>query len=641
MNNTLKPVAQPPDKDTLLEVFARVVPTDYSAPLETGGPGGTEDPAYATFRGMAEQWACVAELGTKGVQARFYLPHGLQKDLPASSAQLATATVTISRAGSYDEGLVIVPGAMRLAGPGEREYLNTGTIIWYPGQFDSRVVTFVCEVTGFSGNLDCLANEDGTLDLDLIAIQDQDTDRAAVGGSLTFDSQTILEDSGIPDLFIPSDVGLWVRIDTATDPTIEGQIRRIVSHQWPEVESPPGSGKFPRRVLLDDFIFKNLVAASQEDNSGATFTDFTPEASNDTVNDVPLLPSPVEVDDAFYFAHSKTFGGVDIVISTPGVGDYTVIWEYDNGVSFVPLLDISDPTDGFRPTAAGTFSVRWTISSDWATSTVSGITSFAVRARVSTFTSTTTSPIASRIAALVFFPLVTPATPEIGTVKWTLMDYENKPDALGISIITANAFTDGRDDDLFILGDERGIYRQNNEDDDTFRNRAARLADVVSPNAILRAINRVLSPKGFEGAVCDVMLGDTLGGGFTGLFLDVDASLAPSMMSAFDLYGPGDTFPKNNFFVTQSAQEAYGWFLVKVPFIGEGDFGIFFDEGPLFFDNTVSEYYGPAFTGWMDGEPTIGNACYSAIHNVVTDIKAGGVGFTLVRQESLTIPGVC
>jgi len=230
---------------------------------------------------------------------------------------------------------------------------------------------------------------------------------------------------------------------------------------------------------------------------------------------------------------------------------------------------------------------------------------------------------------------------ENGTIKWTLLDYETKTDALNVEIVAANTFLNGRDDDLYILGDERGIYRQNNEDDDTFRDRAARLADVVSPNAIIRVVNRILAPKGFVGEVCDVTLGDSVGAGFTGLFFDLDPDLAPDLLAAFDLYGAGDLFPKNNFIVTQSAMEAYGWFLVKVPYIGDGDFGAFFDEGPIFFDDVVNLYSGPAFSGWFDGEPVIGNACYSAIYSAVDSIRAGGIGFTLVRQEELTTPGVC
>lgn len=643
MARTLPGVVQPPDRDKLLEVFARVVPSDYANPLRFGGPGGTEDPAYATFRGMAEQWSCVAEKGTRSTQARFYLPSGLQKDLPASSAALAEAQITISRAGSYDIAVVVEPNAMRLVGPGQREYLNVDRILWYPGEFASRSVQFACEVPGFVGNLDCVGNDDGTLDIDLISIKDQDSERAAIGGSLFFTSQTILEDSGIPDLFIPKDVGLWVRIDTANDATIEGQIRRIISHEAPSVEKPPDSGLFPTRVFLDDFVYQNAIEALQEDNSGATFTNFTIAAASEATNDVPLLPTPVALDDAFYFANSRTFGGVDIVISTAGVGDWTLVWEYWNGAAWQLLPDIDDPSGGFRPVVVGTQEVRWTVPGDWATlisPAGTGITSFFVRARISVFTSQTTAPIASRVAVLSFHPLVTGST-ENGTIKWTLLDYETKDDALNLKIVSANAFANGRDDDLYVLGDERGIYRQNNEDDDTFRDRASRLADVVSPNAIISVINRILAPKGFIGEVCDVTLGDSVGAGFSGLFFDVPTSLSPDFLAAFDLYGAGDLFPKNNFFVTQSAQEAYGWFLVKLPYIGDGDFGAFFDEGPVYFDDTTSVYSGPAFSGWFDGEPTIGNACYSAIYSAITEIKAGGVGFTFVRQQELSIPGAC
>ncbi|NBX24421.1 MAG: hypothetical protein EBR52_10075, partial [Microbacteriaceae bacterium] len=54
----------------------------------------------------------------------------------------------------------------------------------------------------------------------------------------------------------------------------------------------------------------------------------------------------------------------------------------------------------------------------------------------------------------------------------------------------------GRSADLDGLADNRGIYRTTAETDNALRLRIRSLPDVVSPNAIVRACNRILGPLG-------------------------------------------------------------------------------------------------------------------------------------------------
>ena len=705
--------------------------------------------------------------------------------------------MTIDRVGPSTDALLIDPGRIRLVfdgGPtlleqGAREYVNAETIEWNPSENTPRTARFVCDAIGFTGNLDFLKNEEtGLLDLDLIAIKDQDQARANVGGSILFGVQSILQDSGLPSIFQPEDVGLYVRIDDASNLTNVGKTRRIVGFEWPEVEIPDGSGRYPRRVFLEDVLRRNTVEVLQDD--GGVFTDYDAQARNENgTNDVPVLPDPFVVGDALVISFTKTFQGCRIRLDTPGEGDWTVAWEYWNGVAWAALPDIDDATNGLRPeTGEGEYEITWGVPLDWdllASPTGSGLNLFSVRMRVTGIGVQTVVPVAGRVVLLSYEPLdgivnvdeavleapaaaftdytteandnalddvpvmaaaaangdsfmvaattrfskvdvllttpgegtwtivweyyndaavwvplggvndttngfrdggqqmrsisfdvpddwaefVSPITANLryfvrarvtafaaivtqpfatrvkvgallddGTVKWTLLDFQE--DDLGLALESVEAFSGGRDDDLYVLGDNRGIYRQPGESDDVFRDRASRLADVVSPNAILRAINRIMRPLGYRGEACDVQFGG-IGGGYTGLFLDIDADLAPDFLSALDLYAAGDLYPENQWLVLQSAQEAYGWFLVKLPYLGAGDFGIFLDEGPLYFDETVEVFYGPAMTGWMDGYPVDGYATYSAIYSAVDAIKAGGVGFTLVRREDLTEPQGC
>ena len=784
----------PPSIQRLLEVFQRVVDSSYFRPIAEGGPGGTPDDSFAIFRALARVFEVTGVKGNRSLQARYFLPNSLETSPPASSgtpAGIAEGLVLLDRVGPYADALVIEPGEMRLTfdpGPGllaqgARQYINLTPIVWNPGERGTRLVRFIADVSGFVCNLAFVQDEEGNTPLDLLVIADQSFDKANEGASLLYAGQSVIQDSGTPDVFAPSDVGLYLRIDAAITQEIVGQTRKVVRFDWPEVELPPGSGRYPRRVFLDDVIRRNVVEALQDD--GGVFTDFTVPSTTPAPNDVPIFPDPFTAGDAFYFGFSNPFQGLLVDLTTPGAGGWAVAWEYWNGVSWELLQDLDDPTDGFKPPGgqARTYELGWTIPLDWqplASPSGSGITLFFVRVRVTAFLAAATVPIAGRIVALSLEPLngivfttealqdvggvftdfsveaITPVpndvpllppapaagdafyfgldvarfsavdlnitTPgegdytleweyfsdagvweplpalndgtngfrlggvrtaawivptdwnlfvspvtgsslyfararvvnagalavqplagqckvasllEDGTLKWTLLDF--RTDQLGLFLDTAEAATGGTDNDLFVLGDGRGVYQQAGEEDDIFRDRASRLAEVVTPVAILNAVNRALRPLGFVGEVKDVQF-NGVGGGYYGIFADLDPDLAPDLVGACDLYGPGDAFPKDFWFQLQSIQEAYGWFLVILPFLGEGDFGIFADDGPLYFDEVQQLYYGPAFSGFMDGFPITGNTFYQAIYSVVEKIKAGGVGFTLVRSENLTLP---
>lgn len=642
MADTLPPPPPPPSFGALLSLFRRVVPTEFYEPLANRGDGQPTD-AFALFRGLARIFEKIAQKGTNSTQARFFLPSAIQKAPSATSASPATGDVGLTRVGPSDRELVIDPGRMALDVRGGRRYVNADRVVWNPGDTLQRVVRFVSEIEGFAGNSEHLANADGRLDLDLVQISDQDQGRAATLGSvLTIGVQSVLQDSGIPDLFDPKDIGLYVRINAAAVPTNIGQQKRIVGFDWPEIEIPVGSGRYPRRVFLSPTERRNTVEALQDD--GGVFTDFYSQASTETgFDDVLLLPALPAVGDAFYFGYTIPFDGVEIRFDTPGEGDWEIVWEFWDGVAWQPVVDIDDPTTGFRPTEDTFYEVKWADLPGW-TSVLSpagtGLTLYFVRARLAVFTTISQQPLAGRIVVFARELLAE----ETSTVTWALRDFQQ--DSLGLRIDFAQAFSGGRDDDLYVLGDERKAYQQPGESDEVFRDRASRLADVVSPNAIVRVINRILRPFGYEGEAIDVTIDTTpdntlVGAGFTGLFCDVDAILAPEILAALDLYASGDLFPKDPWLVLQSAQEAYGWFLVLVPYLGEGDFGIFLDEGPLFFDETVQVYYGPFIEGWMDGKPVDGDAAVAAIYNAINIIKLGGVGFTIVRRESLTVPGAC
>lgn len=604
--------APPPDKDDLLDVFRRVTPANYHDPIAA-------DPSYALFRGMSATLAATARKALRSVQARYYLPSSLQVDEPASSAAKAAGFVTLRRGDTLprDEAFLAEPGQFRIEAIG-RVYVNVDRILWEPGDFGSRVIAFECEIPGFVGNLDHLADADGNLPADVPELADQSRDRAGASGSIVIETSSIARDAGSDDLFAPEDVGLYLRVNNSAVLSNVGQLRRALGFRWLEQELPPGTGRYPRDLLLDDTTRRNATEV-QIDNGGV-FTDAWGAASNETTGDFALLPTPLTVNDALYFGHTVPFTGIDVVVETPGEGTWSVSWEYWNGASWAVIPNVDDAAQGWRPLDAGYVSVRFAAPAGWAARTSpagTGLNLYFVRARLSAHTTTTTAPVGSRAVLLVPEPLAADA----GAVTWALLDGSD----LGVEIVSAQAFGGGRDNDLFILGDERGVYQQDGESDDAFRVRASRLADRVAPNAIRRVVNRSLQGTGYRGDAIDV------GNDLLGFFLDTDA---------LDYYEPGDAFPTSPWRLLLDYDEAHGFGLVILPYLGQGEFGFSYDEGPIILGGDPAGDAGPAWdSGFLDGYPVTALGVYGAVWAAVDRARAAGVGFDLVRDDSLNVLG--
>ncbi len=300
--------------------------------------------------------------------------------------------------------------------------------------------------------------------------------------------------------------------------------------------------------------------------------------------------------------------------TTAGVGEWEYVWEYWTGASWDLIPSVVDTSRQW--TLAGESVVSWPRPPGWALLLSPGGTGaslYFARARLSSFTSATTIPEAAR--AVIQIPDLMAA--DSGSVTWKLRDFAD----LGVQISECDAFTGGRDNDLWVLGDDRGVYQQIGEDDDTFRQRAARLLDVVSPAAIRRAVDRILSPYGYRGDAFDV------GNGLTGLFLDVDF---------LDYYEPGDLFPTDIWKLLLSEPETRGFFLVLVPYLSLGEFGFALDDGPISLISSGEFVDGALDAGFLDGYAVTADALYSAIYSTVSRIKAGGTFFAIVRNEELS-----
>jgi hypothetical protein len=158
-------------------------------------------------------------------------------------------------------------------------------------------------------------------------------------------------------------------------------LNAIVQKGGTDIPAMPGSG----RIVVK--------GAAQDD--GGVFTDYTTQAQGGATSDVVLLPAVPVTNDAFYLGFDIPAGMSTIDIDVAGVGSWAVTWEYYDGSSWVSLSDVDDRTSAFS--ILGRNITTWTVPTDWTQTTIVSIEAYWVRARVSSFTSITTQPIASLI----------------------------------------------------------------------------------------------------------------------------------------------------------------------------------------------------------------------------------------------------
>ncbi len=117
---------------------------------------------------------------------------------------------------------------------------------------------------------------------------------------------------------------------------------------------------------------------------------------------------------------------------------------------------------------------------------------------------------------------------EAGTASWRILDWAAD---LGVTATNEASPAGGLSADLDELAEERGVYRRNGEGDPSIARRGGALADVVSPNALVRAVNRVIASYGGSAILREVGLP-----GLRGFFFDGDpTSTDPNVAFAFDL----------------------------------------------------------------------------------------------------------
>jgi hypothetical protein len=616
------PSRTPPTSSELLELLRRTMPSSYwdrvlRDPMGLG----------RLIEAIAESFAVLGRRLSKMAHAGNYLPYGENEEEPATFARRSSCQVTLRRTRDTWRAVEMAAGTVWLAGPQGRNYTNATAIAWPPYGVTEQTVTFEAEFAGWTYDLDFLADEEGFItapgivpripwrsEIDLRG----ESVRAGARGSIvtTAGQPSAVVDAGAADVFNAGDVGRYVFLNDTDEPANRRRVLRVLSHAREVEDVPVGSGLRPNTITVDDAAETLVLQAVVADDGGVLTVE--------TGGPYTLLPDVPAVGDAYYFALHTPFVRLDLDITTAADGDHELAWEVWTGAAWVAVPRFTDGTSGFRQGGR----LELDEPAGWATTTVAGISGYWLRARVTAVTSSTGAEAAAAYAG-VHLGLVA----EEATVSWTMLRWQD----LGFEVAQLTAPVGGRDDTLSMLGDERRVYPQRNEDEDAFRHRAARLPEAISPLALQAGVNRVLAPFGLKCRMIDRMTdGYGVPPGFKGLYYDLPPELTPEWMSYYDLpeEDAGTMVPIADWQATRHI-----W--VYLPPLGQGFFGAVYDGVPggpeyVLEDGTViASYYDLAY---YDGFPLIGASVYAQIYETLNSLKLAGVSFSILLDPDLLNP---
>jgi len=193
---------------------------------------------------------------------------------------------------------------------------------------------------------------------------------------------------------------------------------------------------------------------------------------------------------------------------------------------------------------------------------------------------------------------------------------------LGLTVTQPAAAAGGRLGWLDAIGRDRNAGRVLGEPDAAYRERVCQLADTISPAALRRTIDRVLSNCGIAWDFQETRDVAKL----KGFVWDLDpldfGQVAPIPRDpAGDLYGEGA--------VLLNQSMAWTFFLVRVGLGNAGEFGFPFDAINPTFPNAWD-------WAFFDGTPVGYNSCIGQLWESLNGARLAGVNFLILRDPGLT-----
>lgn len=217
--------------------------------------------------------------------------------------------------------------------------------------------------------------------------------------------------------------------------------------------------------------------------------------------------------------------------------------------------------------------------------------------------------------------ILSPGAFAVGDVGSTVSVEVVELEDLGLEVTQASAAAGGRVAFLDAIGDDRRVGRVAGEDDTAYRTRVCEVVDTVSPGAIERTTQRILSHCGVNWQLQETRDVQRL----KGFVWDIDpydfGSIAPVPRDPLgSLYGEGA--------VWMSLATAWRFFIVRVGFGNDGEFGGAYDATNPTNPNAWDSMF------W-DGQPVGYLSCIGQLWQALNAIRMGGIAFRIVRDPTL------
>ena len=581
--------------DDLRAIWLSACDPLYTQPFMDAGDGGGLEAYNQAFA----QYERVSQAINRTMQSLFVLPHSSQTSEPASGDQLAVATLEVSRQATFHVPVVFADRAVSVEeqvtdwsedGPVQvltgRRYYITGPIVFEPGVTGPLTTAIVAQVPGYSFN----NPEPASISQFVQPGAGQSNARASIVSGNGADTLYTANEHAT---FVPGSIGQYVILSS---PMNAGKIRRVSSYSPPSLvpmENGGSVGLAQDMVIMADpgaaYVVGEVVYGSATGAYGTLLS-----YNFDTGLCV------VERKLGIFAVGDWLVGDTSSVFTTiEGISTVGTLVALKLGIPLGMWLAgelVTDTVTG----ATGTFLY---LENDWAILQPLGGTFVAGNPAIGSVSTVTLTPVLVGVEPSL--------VDEAGVVTWRVLRWA---DDLGFAASNPASPTGGRLGMLDELGRERQIARHTGEADDSYRRRIGKLPDVVSPNAIRRAIARFMSPHGWVGEFRDVGTAQ-----LPGFFYDVPVSDAPGYSCAWDM--DFTARPADRFKVLLDYVDFRAYFMVGVPRTGLGEFGFAYDAHPLgFYDIApLADYY--------DGAPVGEGAFNQGLWNDVTARKAGGVGF--------------
>jgi len=200
----------------------------------------------------------------------------------------------------------------------------------------------------------------------------------------------------------------------------------------------------------------------------------------------------------------------------------------------------------------------------------------------------------------------------------------------------------GREAALDALGADLLVTRVPGEEDPAYRLRIKETPDTVSPNAIIRGVNRLLQSVN-PSWTC--VLHEVGYPNFQGIFFDAgssaDSPQDPDWNFAWDM-NPDDNI-QDRFKTWLDAIEFRGFFLVEIPDVSiYTDFGLIYDavDPTNQLINAWDQPENDAPNASWDGQATYSAPLYQAILDLIEAKHAAGIGYDVILTASPVPPPI-